>query len=304
MVTLVDADHRPRRLNIPEECRIQMGSSKPLFLGSGRYSKSSESSSGNTSLKVGISWTTGTLDPCFFKMLVAASTSGLRSCVTKVCWLPVLLIRWATPAAEFLGETAKATHSARMIPSFVVPYVRTSRRQGIGASKKELAERNGKLFTRVGQHRDHRLLAADLRFRKLENAADIAPSTMDRTYPCGEIGLPELSGSVFIDVHEVFWAVGTVEIDDLCCNQTEIKRRRDEGSAVEGLSGRRGRDPLRHCTCDVGGAVALPIQDVVLYSCLPETRSAGSQTPSRTESEWRIRPREHCTLTVGSFHPL
>ena len=27
------------------------------------------------------------------------------------------------PAAEFLGEIAKATHSARMIPRVVVPYV-------------------------------------------------------------------------------------------------------------------------------------------------------------------------------------
>lgn len=103
-----------------------------------------------------------------------------------------------------------------------------------------------------------------MQFRKLENLARIAPSTMDRTYPCSEIDLPKLSGSLFIDVHDMIWAVGTVEIDGLSHSQAEIKRRRDEGGAAEGLSWRRGSDPPRHYARGVGGAIELSLQDVVL----------------------------------------
>lgn len=126
-IAVTNTDHSQRCLHTPEECKIQIGSSVPLVFNSGRYSKSSESSSGNKSLKVGISWTTGVVDPWSFKIAIVASISGLRSGVAITCWVPVLLMRWATPAAEFLGEIAKATHSARIIPSFVVPYVIVSK---------------------------------------------------------------------------------------------------------------------------------------------------------------------------------
>lgn len=123
------------------------------MFGSGRYSKSSESSSGNRSLKDGISWTRGVVCPCSFIIVVVASMSGLRSCVIIICCAPVLLRRWATATAEFLGETAKATHPARIIPSLVVPYVIVSKSVGkrrvnaaewmnsVGQSSPELANK-------------------------------------------------------------------------------------------------------------------------------------------------------------------
>ena len=124
----VNIDHSKRCLYTPEECRIQIGSSGPLqVFGSRRYSKSSESLSGNKSLKVGINWITGICDPCSLRIAIVVSISGLTSGVIMMCWVPVLFMRWATPTAEFLGETTKATHSARMIPNSVVPYVIVSK---------------------------------------------------------------------------------------------------------------------------------------------------------------------------------
>ena len=110
-----------------------------LFFSSGRYSKSPDPSSepGNKTSKAGISRITGTSDPCFFWIEVAAFRSGSRSGVVRICLLPVLLMRWAIPAAEFLGETAKGTHSARIIPSTTVSYVIVSRRQGTGHQQNE-----------------------------------------------------------------------------------------------------------------------------------------------------------------------
>ena len=64
-------------------------------------------------------------------------------------WLPVLLMRWATLAAEFLGEITKETHSARIIPSVVVAYVSVSGRQGAWGQRDEMEEDGGKFFTRV-----------------------------------------------------------------------------------------------------------------------------------------------------------
>lgn len=101
---------------------MQTGSSMSLILGSGRYSKSSDSSSGrgNKSSNAGISRITGASEPCSFWIEIAAFRSGSRSGVVMMCLLPVLLMSWAIPAAEFLGEAAKGTYSARIIPSLMV----------------------------------------------------------------------------------------------------------------------------------------------------------------------------------------
>ena len=119
---------------------------------------------GNKSLKAGIDWTTGILNPCSFKIATDASVRDLRSGVTIMYLLPVLSIRWATAEAEFLGEIAKATPSARMIPSWVVAYVIVSRNQHIVCQHGRTEEHGGMfiLFTRIGQHRDDRLRISGL----------------------------------------------------------------------------------------------------------------------------------------------
>ena len=71
------------------------------------------------------------------------------------------------------------------------------------------------MFTIVCQYRNDRL-HADLWFREPKLVANISSSTMDCTGPCGESDLLELSGSIFVDVHDVVWAVSTMEVDDLC----------------------------------------------------------------------------------------
>ena len=71
--------------------------------------------------------------------------------------------------------------------------------------------------TRVCQDRDDRLHpAADLWFRELEQIANIASSTMNRTDPCRESDLLALSGSAFVDIRNMIRAVSLVKIDDLC----------------------------------------------------------------------------------------
>ena len=135
-----------RHLDAPEECKRQTMSSRPLSLGSGRYSKFSESSSGNKSLKAGINWTTGISDPCSFMMIIAASVRGLKSGVTIMYLLPVLSIRWAIAEAEFLGEIVKAAASERIIPSSVVAYVIASRRQCIVCQRGRIEKHDGYLF--------------------------------------------------------------------------------------------------------------------------------------------------------------
>ena len=78
--------------------------------------------------------------------------------------------------------------------------------------------RRGFFFTRVGQHRNNRLHAADLWFRGLEQIVNVAASTMDGTDPRGESDLFTLAGSVFVDVRDMVWAVGTMKIDDVRCS--------------------------------------------------------------------------------------
>jgi len=155
---------RTENLDAPEECKMTAGSSKPLILGSGRYSKSSGSWSGNKSLKAGISWRAGIPDPRSFRTETAASASGLRSGVTMMCLLPVFSIRWATPGTEFRGEMGKAVPSARTIPSFAVAYVIVSERQSTMRQRGKVEKHGWVFLTRVGQHRNDRLCAADLRF--------------------------------------------------------------------------------------------------------------------------------------------
>jgi len=215
-------DHGVKYLDTPEECIIQIGSSKPLSLSSGRYSKYPESSSGNKYLKAGIDWTTGILDPFSFKIAIVASMSGLRSCVIMMHWHPVLSIRWAVAEAEFLGDIVKTTLSTRMIPSAVVAYTIVSGRKGT-MSQRDKMEGNGRMFfTRIGQQCNDGLHSAGLWLRELEQIANIARSTMDCTNPRGEFDLFALSRSIFVDVRDVVWAVNTVEIYEFCRSQTEV----------------------------------------------------------------------------------
>lgn len=74
--------------------------------------------------------------------------------------------------------------------------------------------RDGTSLTRVGQKRDNGLRAADLRFWELEYMTDVACTTMDCTDPCGVSDLLALSGSIFVDIYDMVWAVGAVEIYD------------------------------------------------------------------------------------------
>ena len=71
-------------------------------------------------------------------------------------------------------------------------------------------------FTRIGQQRDDGPHVADPGFRELEQIANVASSTMDRTDPCRENNLLALSRGIFVDIHDMVWAVSTVEIDDFC----------------------------------------------------------------------------------------
>jgi hypothetical protein len=79
-----------------------------------------------------------------------------------------------------------------------------------------MEERGRIIFTRVGQQRNDRFHAADLWFRELEQIANVAPSTVNRADTCGESNLLALPRSVFVDIHDVVWAVNAVEIDNLC----------------------------------------------------------------------------------------
>ena len=69
---------------------------------------------------------------------------------------------------------------------------------------------------------------------------------MDRADPWGESDPFAISRSVFVDIHDMVWAVGTVKIDDLGHSQAQVKGRGDEGSGAESLSKRRRRNSLQH----------------------------------------------------------
>ena len=71
-------------------------------------------------------------------------------------------------------------------------------------------------FTRIGQERNNGLHAVSLWFRELEQIANTACSTMDRTDQCGESNLLAFSRSVFVDICDMVWTVGTMEIDEFC----------------------------------------------------------------------------------------
>jgi len=91
-----------------------------------------------------------------------------------------------------------------------------SRRQGTVNQYSKIEEGGGFFFfTRVGQHRDDGLRVANLWFRELEMIANVTSSTMDGTDPRGKFDLFALAGGVFVDVHDMVWAVGTMEIDHL-----------------------------------------------------------------------------------------
>ena len=108
------------------------------------------------------------MDPCFFRIAIVVSISDLRSGVITMCWALVLFKRWATPAAEFLGETAKAMHSVRMIPSLVVPYEIVSERTGGLVSMWQSGEARLESFTGVGQQSNNGLATTDLWFWQSE----------------------------------------------------------------------------------------------------------------------------------------
>lgn len=232
---------------------MQTGSSTLLFRGSGRYSKSFESSSGNKSLKVGMNWTTGISDISPFNVEIAASISGLRSGATITSRDPVLLMRFATAAAEFLGEIAKATHSARMMPSSVAPYVIVSRRKCIKGQYSTTEEREASSLTRVGQQGNYLLHPTNLRFRKSESTAKVVARTVDSTDPRGESNLFTLPRTVLVDIRDMVGTARTMEIDHFRNGQTQVMRGRNECGAGESLSWRRERDSHGHSSaCRVG----------------------------------------------------
>ena len=76
--------------------------------------------------------------------------------------------------------------------------------------------REGELLTGVGQQKDDVVHSNNLRFRKLEQVANAATSTVNCTDPGGKIDLLANSRGIFVDICDVIWTVGAVEIDNLC----------------------------------------------------------------------------------------
>jgi hypothetical protein len=90
-----------------------------------------------------------------------------------------------------------------------------SRGQGIACQRGKIGGHGRVVLTRVRQHEDYRLHAANMWFRELEQLANVASGTMDCTDPCREDDLLALSRRAFVDVCDMVWAVSAMEIDDL-----------------------------------------------------------------------------------------